>query len=189
MGEPASRAALSPTLRSCILLVVALVSLWLRPAVPQVSVPYAIHDDGLFVNLARHILAGEWLGPYDVRTLSKGAAYPLFIAAAHLIGVPLKIAEHILYLLASLAMAWSAGRLLRSEGASIAMFCALAFNPILWGSSGAHVYRDWLSMIAALALVACAARSFLADADARRPLRFRLGWLLATATVKFGDIG
>lgn len=55
------------------------------------------HDDYLFIKLARNILNGEWLGPYDQYTLIKGPAYPLFIAAVHYTGIPLMLAQHLLY--------------------------------------------------------------------------------------------
>src|SRR5438046_2830897 len=77
-------------------------SLWLRQAVPVQAMPSAAHDDGLFVGLAGNLLAGDWLGPYSHLTLIKGMFYSLFIAASHVLGLPVKIVEHLAYLGAAL---------------------------------------------------------------------------------------
>ena len=73
-------------------LVVAAASFALRHAIPVQAEAGAIHDDALFVRLATHVAAGDWLGPYDQLTLAKGAGYPVFIALAWLAGIPLKLA-------------------------------------------------------------------------------------------------
>src|ERR1043165_6438703 len=39
-------------------------------------------DDLLYAQTADHLIHGEWLGPYDVRILTKEPGYPLFLAAA-----------------------------------------------------------------------------------------------------------
>src|SRR5215831_11380444 len=85
---------------------VAILSVWLRMGVPVYAIGWARHDDALFVQLAYYLGAGRWLGPYDQLTLAKGMAYPAFIVAAFGIGIPLKIAEHILYLASCAFAAW-----------------------------------------------------------------------------------
>lgn len=65
-----------------------------------IAVKYWPHDDLLFLNLGEYIAMGEWLGPYDDKTLIKGCGYPLFIALCRIISVPLISAHHYLYFLA-----------------------------------------------------------------------------------------
>ncbi|HMD61484.1 MAG TPA: hypothetical protein VKG78_08640, partial [Opitutaceae bacterium] len=72
--------------------------LWLVAAQPVIAVGRAGHDDRLYLELASHVLHGEWLGPYSQFTLMKGPMYSLWIAATLLLGVPLPLAQHLLYL-------------------------------------------------------------------------------------------
>ena len=80
-------------------LILSIIRIWLIYG-QTIYVPYAPHDDLLFVRLAYSLLNGEWLGPYTNLTLAKGPFYPLWIAATTLTGIPLLIAQHLLYILA-----------------------------------------------------------------------------------------
>src|SRR5262245_37425754 len=93
----------------------ATLSLLLRTAIPVAAIGSSPHDDLLFVRLAYRIGSGAWLGPYDQFTLIKGVGYPLFILATFAAGVPLKIAEHALYLAASALAAWLVWHLTKSR--------------------------------------------------------------------------
>ena len=70
------------------LLVVAACSLWLRTGFPVYALGYVGHDDMLFVQIARHREAGQWLGPYDRLTLAKGMFYPVFMVWSHWAAMP-----------------------------------------------------------------------------------------------------
>ncbi len=48
--------------------------------------PQFSHDDLLFIRLAQNLAQGQWLGPYDNLTLSKGPFYPLWIAVRIQVG-------------------------------------------------------------------------------------------------------
>jgi hypothetical protein len=166
--QPADRVALA---------LLFLASLWLSQAIPVFAIPGAAHDDGLFVDTARNLLAGRWLGPFDDRTLIKGMLYPLFIAVSHVAGVPLKLAEHLAYLGAGLLLAVTVGRIVGGRIVVILLFAAIAFNPAEWMTGMARALRDCLSVSEATALVAVAAWAFVvAEAE---PLRRRVGWLAA----------
>jgi hypothetical protein len=80
------------------LLVSILLKLWLVAAQPVVAAGWAGHDDRLFLELANHILRGEWLGDYSQFTLMKGPMYSLWIVGTFMVGVPLPLAQHLLYL-------------------------------------------------------------------------------------------
>jgi hypothetical protein len=153
--------------RSSLLAIAAIVvmsgvSLWLRLAFPIFAIGPAHHDDQLFVRLAEHLGAGEWLGPYDKLTLAKGAAYSAFLAANQAAGVPLKLMEHGVYLASSLFFAFTLGAVLRSRLASVACFAALAFNPFAWEPNlGGRVVRDGLYASLSLLLLALAVRVFV----------------------------
>lgn len=148
-------------------LLIAAISLWLRSFFPVHAIGTAIMDDALFIRGARSILAGDWLGPFDNLTLVKGAFYPLFIAAAFIAGIPLKIAEQIVYLAASALVATRAP----SRTTRLALFAALAFIPVLWAAELARVIREGLYISLSLAIIGAA--TTIATAPTRRAAAWR----------------
>lgn len=139
---------------------VALASLWVRAAIPLLVMESGA-DDYLFVRLAYALKNGEWLGTYDNYTLVKGMAYPAFIAAASLAGIPLKIAEHLLYLLAAAFAAWLIHNWTRKAWLAFVLFVCLAFNPVLWTDDLAKVAREAIYISLSLAVVLLAAAATL----------------------------
>ncbi len=123
-------------------LLAAALSLWARASLPIVTVADAGHDDGLFVSLALNIASGHWLGRYDSLTLIKGPGYPLFLAIAGGLGLPVKLVEHALYLLAAALLAWTFARVARSRAGGCLLFVALAANPALWTLDAQRINRE-----------------------------------------------
>jgi hypothetical protein len=80
-------------------LLLSIIRIWLIYG-QTMLVPYTPHDDLLYLRLSHFVLIGEWLGPYNNLTLVKGPFYPIWIAATTLSGIPLFIAQHLLYILA-----------------------------------------------------------------------------------------
>ncbi len=156
-------------------LLIALASLWLRAGFPISAITNAIHDDALFIRAAAALRAGHWLGPYDNLTLLKGMFYPLFIALASLLAVPLNLAEQLAYLGASALVAGFLRRVTGSGALGLACFAALAFNPVVWEPALGQVFRDALYLSQALAVIALAA-----DLAFPPPGRRRV-WLTAVA--------
>lgn len=111
----------------CVVLSI-LFRLWLLGAY-ELYVHTSEHDGGLFISLAHHILNGEWLGPYDHRTLIKGPIYPLFIAASYLLRLPLLLVQHLLYCLACLVFVYVVGGRLKNRLHQFFIFALLLFNP------------------------------------------------------------
>ena len=111
-------------------LVLALLKLWFISAQPINGLPGSAHDDQLFLELAGNILAGEWLGPYSQYTLIKGCGYPVFIALAMAMGLPLPLAEHGLYLLATWLLVRALRPLLGNDLWSLGMFALIVWQPM-----------------------------------------------------------
>jgi hypothetical protein len=118
------------------------VSMWLRARGHTWLLADMIYDDELFTRSAGHILDGNWLGPYDMMTLSKGPSYPFFIAAAYTLNIPLKLAEHGLHLIAAAMLAWAVWRIFRLRTAALAAYVAVALNPAYLGSAASRVTRE-----------------------------------------------
>ena len=68
-------------------------------ALPVQALSNAHYDDALFVRLAVQLSSGHWLGPYDQFKLLKGPMFPIFISLCHAVALPLKLGEHLVYIL------------------------------------------------------------------------------------------
>ncbi|MFT5702001.1 MAG: hypothetical protein ACI8ZB_004906 [Desulforhopalus sp.] len=134
------------------MLVLIIARLWLVEAQDFLAT-YTPHDDYLFVKLAKHILSGAWLGPYDQVTLVKGPVYPLFIAAAHHTGMPLLLVQHLLYSATSILAVMAFRPLIKNQWIFIGIFFLLLFNPFTYTYPGTgRAFRFGLSMPLVLAL-------------------------------------
>ncbi len=138
------------------------ISLWLRAAFPIFAIGNAGHDDLLFIKLAAWIGQGHWLGDYNNLTHAKGVAYPLFLVANHVTGLPLKISEHLLYLSAALFMSLVLGRVYTTRWATLVTFILLAFIPTAWNPGvGGRVVREGLYVSLSLFFLVLVARCFV----------------------------
>lgn len=125
-----------------VVLLVAGASLWLRAGVPVVASPLR-YDDGLFVRLAASLGSGDWLGRFDELTLVKVPGYPLFVAAVHGLGIPLKVGEQAIQLAAAAVLAGSLWLLTRRTWLSAAGFAVVALDPAAFSLVAAEVRRDY----------------------------------------------
>lgn len=119
-----------PWFAACVALV--LLKLWFVAAQPVVAAGGAGHDDRLFLNLANKILSLEWLGPYTQLTLAKGPMYSLWISGTVLIGLPLPLAQHLLYLAGCVLVIRALRPHLPSERAACGLFLLLWWNPMTY---------------------------------------------------------
>jgi len=148
-----ARRDLPPKAYYAMLFVFAAISLWIRTGFPVHVLADGAYDDLLFVRLADYLKSGDWLGPYDELTLAKGMFYPLFIAVAHLLHMPLKIAEQLVYLAACAASAGLVRRQAKNNYLGLVLFAALAFNPVFWHADLARVIREGLYVSLSLIVV------------------------------------
>jgi hypothetical protein len=150
--------------------------LWLSRGQGVFAIGSAGHDDRLFVELAQHLVHGDWLGPYHELTLAKGPFYSLFIAAAFLIGVPLFLAQQTFYAAACGLFARALRPAITSAGVRLMIFAVLLWNPMSYDAASMgrvlrqHVYGPLALMIFA-GLVALYLRR-------TEPVRRLLPWVL-----------
>lgn len=159
--------------------------LWLTRGQGVYAIGSAGLDDRLFVELAQHLVHGEWLGPYNVLTLAKGPAYPLFIAASFLIGLPLFAAQYLFYATACLAFVAALRPAVRSAGLRFAAFALLMVNPMTFDAPGmGRVLRQQIYGPLALLIIAGLVALYLRrDQNWRRNLSWAL--LLGAAAGAF----
>lgn len=127
---------------AAVVFVTTLVSMWLRARGYPWLIADMVYDDAYFARSAGQLVEGNWLGPYDMLTLSKGPTYPLFIAAAYQLHLPLKMAEHGLHLIAAGMLAWAVWRVTRVRVVALAAYVVVALNPAYLGSAASRVTRE-----------------------------------------------
>lgn len=132
-----------------------------------------MHDDRLFLNLASALLSGKWLGPYNNLTLAKGPFYPIFIAVAFILGIPLLLAQHLLYITACIIFVAALRPLLRPVSLP-PVYAILVFNPMSYTDGVmSRVLREGIYPALALLVVACAVGLL---ARFNRPRKQLLAW-------------
>jgi hypothetical protein len=173
---------LTPVKRTSIVLLAAAVvltaaRLWLVANQPILVIPRGSFDDVLFVKLARNLSNGAWLGPYDNRTLIKGPFYPMWIAAAHLVGIPLPLAQELLYVTACAVLVLALRPTLGRGGALLLVYSVLLFQPAGYTIQATQrILREGvypaLSLLTIAGLLGLALRT-------TRPVREQIPWALA----------
>ncbi len=143
--------------------------LWLAGPQP-VAMAGGLYDDYLFVRLAHFLLRGEWLGPFDALTLTKGPFYPMVLAACAACGVPVQVAVQCVYLCGALLLARVAGTLAGQRGTATLCFALLAVNPACYDWSTTVLMREPLYGGLLLLVLALGARSFLLPGSAWWPV-------------------
>jgi hypothetical protein len=122
------RAECTRTVAVVFILLVTLAKLWLVNDQSIFVIPYS--DENTFIQGARGLLDGEWLGPFGVLTLIKRPFYPIFIAGAFELGLSLLLAQQLVYLAACLVIVYVGRTAARwSRGSLVLLYAALIFNP------------------------------------------------------------
>lgn len=156
--------------------ILTLFKLWLTRGQGVWAIGNAAYDDQLFVNLARHVLRGEWLGPYNELTLAKGPFYSLFIAGVFTLGIPLFLAQQMLYAGACALFARALRPAIASPWARLAIYTLLLWNPMSFdGSSMGRVLRQHIYGPLGLMIFAGLIALYLRRAE---PARRKTPWAL-----------
>ncbi len=123
---------------------VALAYIFLMANVPLVFIPGAPLDDALFVKGGGYIASGHWLGPYSNFTLAKGPVYPLFVALNWVIGLPILVAQAIVYAGATFCLVRGLRPWLRAEALTLGVYVLLLLNPATYAVANLRVMREGL---------------------------------------------
>src|SRR5216683_1616181 len=152
-----------------------LLRLWLGSRL-HVTPKVAPHDDLLFLDQAKALLDGQWLGKLDALTLIKGPFYPLFIAATQVAVIRLIAAEQWFYVASCGLFAVPLTPRVPSRWGRALAFAVLAFNPMSFATDPAtRVIREGIYPALTLAVLAC---SIGLVARIHRSLAVRTAWAL-----------
>lgn len=157
-----------------IVIVVVVIKLWLTSDIRIVS-QNGPHDAGNFIEHAKSILEGRWFGDYNDLTLIKQPFFPIYLAVVQEFGLPLPLANELLYALACFIACIAVRPIIRNPLTLGAVFTVLSFNPFTFGTSAWIVMRSDVNESLALLAIACAAAIFVRRKAQPRSL---LPWLL-----------
>ena len=136
---------------------VGLLRIWLTEYQPLLALGWVTTDDQLFIVLAKYLLKGEWLGPYNSLTLVKGPFFSMWIAFMYVLGIPLLLSAQILYIASCLVFVYAVKPLLTGRKLlAFLLFFSLLFNPASFDAGQTRVLRDLIYPSLTLLLVACA---------------------------------
>ncbi|MDO4806751.1 MAG: hypothetical protein Q4A07_05830 [Coriobacteriales bacterium] len=96
---------------------------------PLISSMAPAYDDRLLVQYASNIVQGNWLGAYNVLTLTKNPGYALFIAACHGLHVRYQLAYILLYIAACAVCCTAIRPLVPSRVVRSWLYVALMYAP------------------------------------------------------------
>ena len=149
--------------------VIFAIGLWLAGPL-SIAKMGGLYDDYLFVRLANFLLQGRWLGPFDQLTLAKGPFYPLFLAGAVALGVPVQFAVETVYLLGALLLCRVAGALSGRPAIGTLCFALVALNPACTDWSTTMLMREPLYCGLTLLVLGLCAKVLLCGARSGWPL-------------------
>ena len=129
--------------------------------VAMFAIPTARHDDQLFIDLATSLARGSWFGAYDSLTLAKSPGYAFWLAACHVLGVPLLLAQKLLYLLACTLLVRLLPACRVNRWLCLIIFAALLFIPVMTTQQMLRVYRSSIHPALILFLISVMIRHFL----------------------------
>jgi hypothetical protein len=127
-------------------------------------------DERLFFQQALNLMAGNWLGPYNVDTLVKGPIYPVFLALSHFTGLSIGLSQSLLYFLSSLYFALVVSRITHRASLFGALLLALLVCPIMYEQSMQRLLRDPFYCALALCYFASLLDAFFDPGDSRMRL-------------------
>lgn len=132
-----------------------LVKLWLVGGQRLTAYGSLTIDDQWFVARGAAIRDGEWLGRFDTYTLIKQPGYPMFVALADLLQVPLLLAQHLAYAGAVAVLVGVLAPVLPGRRRLVA-FALLLLDPVTMNTSvSARVDRSLVYCALLVLLLAC----------------------------------
>lgn len=160
-----------------VFLVSSLLYTLISSAVPVALNTGNIHDEGYYIERARDIAEGNWLGRYCQYTLMKGPGFPLFLAATALAHISATVAQALVHCLAFSLLGIAAFLLSRSLVLSVAVFEVTLWN---FGPDTGRILREGIYQSQFVLSFSLAVFALVS------PARWRfLFWLLSGAGLGF----
>ncbi len=112
-------------------------------------------DDGLMYEAAVALTEGRWLGEYNHLTLSKHMGFAFWEAFAHLLGVPILVANQFFIAAVCLLTVAAFSPIIQKRWQRLLFFLVLFFSPTTIAEFTLRPYRDSIFPFICLAAFAC----------------------------------
>jgi hypothetical protein len=132
----------------------------------------------MFVRLANSLLQGNWLGEFTNYNLIKTPGFAFWMAISKIIGIPLLLFTHTLYLLASTFLSKQLSLFLQDNTIFIKILIILSLNPFIFSKNASRIYREML--IASLLILILAMFIFSVNKKSELNKYFNLFGLMST---------
>lgn len=178
--RPAPRATFAEVALPRVMGALVALKFWLVWAQTHGAIAIAGYDDALYMNLANHLVNGNWLGPYDLVTLLKPPGYSIWIAGNYFTGQPLHLNQHLIYAGACALFVQAIAPRVPSRLLRLVLFAVLLFQPMSFSTSTLRYVRDSLYTTQVLSVLSCAI-ALVIRVDA--PVRILTRWSLALGLI------
>ena len=136
------------------MIVFALIRLALTSNIPIIALPAQIYDDGMMVDMAVNIRAGNWLGDYTSNILVKGPFFPFLLAVINLFGCSYINVMNIIYVLACIYFVYTIKDVFKSKISLGFVYILLLFNPVSYAFwTLQRVYRNGITLAQVLIII------------------------------------
>lgn len=136
------------------ILVLAIVKQILVSNIPITPYPNQAYDDGMMVEMAKSIRAGNWLGEYTSNTLVKGPIFPFLLAVINYFGFSYINTMNLIYTIACIYFIYILKDVFRTKKSLLAIYIVLLFNPVsyAWWTLQ-RVYRNGITLAQVLFII------------------------------------
>ena len=156
-----------------LLLAIKIIIVQVQPLNAKYTMQY---DDQLMIEMSENILAGNWLGEYNSKTLIKGVFTPLFISFMNISNIPFLIGKEFFYGIACIIITIILKRKIKSKIALIMVYIVLLFNPVEYSSELSRAYRDGIYMSLIIYMLAFSFGVFLSRKEKiRKQIKYFIG--------------
>jgi uncharacterized membrane protein len=131
-------------LQSSLVFFVIIFSFWIRQIIPILPYFGNKHDDALYVNLAKSLIEGRWLGEWSNLTLAKPPGYAFFLFFSNSINLSPLIFTHAILVVSALIIFKALNFLKINFIFRFITLILILFNPIFYGAQSSRIYRDAL---------------------------------------------
>lgn len=136
------------------MIVFAIIRLALTSNIPIIALPAQIYDDGMMVDMAVNIRAGNWLGNYTSDVLVKGPFFPFLLAVINLFGCSYINIMNLIYVLACIYFVYTIKDIFKSKISLGFVYLLLLFNPVSYAFwTLQRVYRNGITLAQVLIII------------------------------------
>lgn len=140
-----------------ILSIITSIRIYLAVKIPLYIQAGAGYDDFLFIDYAKELLKGNWLGDFNYVTLAKSASFSVFIAINNILGIPYSVGLIGIYIIAIIVFIVAIKKIITNKYALSLLYAFLLFSPVMFHVENVQkIYRGGLIVSFSLLVIGSA---------------------------------